>query len=79
MVRIELEPLEQKDIIEYLKYALDKKQGKEEVHYTKFNMTNYDIQRIEFLINILTNVKDRTILNKKGVGEGNVYSSSTRF
>lgn len=78
MVRVELEPLEHKDIIEYLKYALNKKQNIEEEHSIKFDTTKYDVERIKFLINILTNIKDRTFLNKKGVGEGNVFYNSKR-
>ena len=75
MVRIELEPLEHKDIIDYLKYALEKKRINEDQN-KRFDTTNYDIQRLEFLINILTNIKDRTVLNKKGIGEGNVFYNS---
>lgn len=78
MVRIELEPLEHKDIIDYLKYALEKKRINEDQN-KRFDTTNYDIQRLEFLINILTNIKDRTVLNKKGIGEGNVFYNSWRI
>lgn len=80
MIRIELEPLEQKDIIEYLKYALVQKEKNmyEEREY-KFNTSKYDIDRIAFLIDTLSNNKDRTILNKKNVSEGNVYRGSTGF
>lgn len=80
MIRIELEPLEQKDIIDYLQYALDQKEkNKYEEREYKFNTTNYDIDRIAFLIDTLSKNKDRTILNKKNVSEGNVYRGSTRF
>ncbi len=87
MVKIELEPLEHKDIIDYLKYAIEQKQiGNVKKDYRgmpdstrKFNTTKYDIDRIKFLIKVLSSKNDRTILNKKGVGEGNVYSGSTRF
>ena len=78
MVKIELEPLEHKDIIEYLKYALDRKQNKEEERCLKFDTTKYDIHRIKFLIDILSKNRDRTILNKKGIGEGNVFYNSKK-
>lgn len=78
MVRIELEPLEHRDIIEYLKYALNRKQNIEEERNIKFDTTKYDVDRIKFLIDILTNIRERTILNKKGIGEGNVYYNSKR-
>jgi len=80
MIRIELEPLEQKDIIDYLRYALSQKEkNKYEKQEYKFNTTDYDIDRIAFLIDTLSKNKDRTLLNKKSVGEGNVYRGSTRF
>lgn len=57
MINIELDPYEQKDIIEYLKYAqeqkvLNKPKPNPNVKggSMRFDTTNYDVDRIDYLI-----------------------------
>lgn len=71
MIRIELDPYEQRDLIECLKYAIDQKElnrPKENPHLKgggmKFDTTTYDIQRIEQLINQIENPHSRINLYK---------------
>ena len=67
MIRIELDAFEKKDLIEYLKYAINQKKlnkPKQEYIGMKFDTTNYDIQRIEHLIEEIKNPKAKTNVYK---------------
>ena len=66
MIKIELEPLEHKDIITYLKYAQVQKETNKPTNniYTKFDSTNYDINRIEQLIEVLETKESRMNIYK---------------
>lgn len=71
MIKIELDPYEQKDLIEYLKYAIDQKElnrPKPSPHLNgggmKFDTTNYDIMRLEHLINEIENPTSKVNIYK---------------
>lgn len=71
MIRLELDPYEQKDLIEYLKYAINQKEinrPPKNPHLkgggAKFDTTNYDIMRIEYLINQIENPHSKTHIYK---------------
>lgn len=50
VLKIEITPLEKKDLIDYLYYAMKKKETDNEKQ-KEFNTCNYDIVRIKYLIN----------------------------
>lgn len=71
MIRIELDPFEQKDLITYLKYAIEQKElnrPKPSPHLKgggmKFDTTNYDIMRLEYLINEIENPTSKVNIYK---------------
>lgn len=71
MVRIELDVFEQKDILEYLQYALEQKELNKPVPNpnlkgggSKFDTTNYDVQRIKQLMKQISNPKSRVNIYK---------------
>lgn len=71
MIRIELDPFEQKDLIEYLKYAINQKElnRPEPNHHlkgggAKFDTTNYDIMRMEYLIDEIQNPREKMNIYK---------------
>ena len=55
VLKIEITPLEKKDLIDYLYYAMKKKETdnekQKEFKIKQFNTCNYDIVRIKYLIN----------------------------
>ena len=62
MIRIELDPYEHKDLVTYLKYAIEQKELNRPKPIPqlrggsmKFDTTNYDIMRLEHLINEIEN------------------------
>ena len=74
MIRIELDTFEQKDLLEYLNYAMEQKEINRPVSITsirggssRFDTTTYDIMRISQLIEQIKNPHSRT----------NVYKSAT--
>lgn len=65
MIRIELEPLEQKDIVDYLKYAKamkEKEPDPEKDDKQHFTTKFYDINRIDQLIDAILGQVERDIL-----------------
>ena len=71
MIRVELDPYEQKDLIEYLKYAINQKEinrPPKTPHLkgggAKFDTTNYDVMRIEHLIDQIENPRSRMDIYK---------------
>lgn len=71
MVKVELDVFEQKDILEYLQYALEQKELNRPAQNpnlkgggSKFDTTNYDIQRIKQLMKQIENPKSRVNIYK---------------
>ena len=70
MVRIELNAYEKRDLIEYLKYAKEQKEKNKPKldiitrQTRRFDTTDYDVERIEKLIEVIENNKERISLNK---------------
>ena len=64
MINLQLSPYEQKDIISYLEYAKEQKIINYEEKKYKFNSTKYDVDRIDFLINVLLSKQERINLRK---------------
>ena len=71
MVRVELDPYERGSLIEYLKYAKEQKELNRPKHNPnlkgggmKFDTTDYDISRIEHLIEQIENPQSRTNIYK---------------
>ena len=70
METIQLNAYEKKDLIEYLKYAKEQKElNRKKVVVTsrqtkKFNTTDYDIQRIDYLLDIIGYSRERISLKK---------------
>ena len=52
MIRVELSPFEKRDLIEYLRYAINQKEINKPDYgnLRRFDTTDYDIMRIEQLI-----------------------------
>lgn len=71
MIRIELDTYEQKDLLDYLKYAIEQKEKNrpEPNPYLKggsarFDTTNYDIMRIEQLMRQIERPRSRVSVYK---------------
>lgn len=71
MIRVELDAFEQKDILEYLKYAIEQKEkNRPEPNYNlrggsaRFDTTTYDIMRIQQLMKQIESPRSRTNIYK---------------
>ena len=65
MAIIDVEPLEKKDIIDYLKYALKKKEEEPDSGKNQFTTKYYDIERIKTLIDKLNYGKSKDYIVQK--------------
>lgn len=71
MIRVELSPFEKRDLIEYLRYAINQKEINKPDYgdLRRFDTTDYDIMRIEQLIDIIENPERKINIYKPVASE----------